>query len=496
MTTFCAEHDITRKTFYAIRNRARTEGQAAALEPRSRRPRTSPGKITVEAERQAIEVRAALESSGLDHGPISVHDKMRSLGLTAPSVASLARIFRQAGVARKEPRKKPRSSYRRFVYPAPNACWQLDATEYVLAGGRKCVIFQLEDDHSRLAVASHVAAGETSTAAVTVFKKGVTARGVPQRLLTDNGAALSPARRGWEGQLTAYATRLGVEAITGKPYKPTTQGKNERFHQTLFRFLDEQPLAETIEQLQEQVDRFDHIYNTERPHQGLPGRITPQQAWDAIPVAEPPRPKQAAPESIILDPAPGAPGTELDGLRPRRVKSNGAIDIKGVTYQIARELAGETVYIATPVEGVWIYDHTGTLLLTHPWPGPGVKHVSNGRPRGSGARRPENIVDVLRPARARRDGEFEATVRIDGKVSIRNVAYQISRRLAGERLHVIIANRRISFYAITTGELLLEHDLPAPDIRYVPNGLGRGTQITPNNYLPDTPRNPEVSPMS
>jgi hypothetical protein len=33
--------------------------------------------------------------------------------------------------------------YRRFVYPAPNACWQLDATEYVLAGGRKCVIFQL-----------------------------------------------------------------------------------------------------------------------------------------------------------------------------------------------------------------------------------------------------------------------------------------------------------------------------------------------------------------
>ena len=27
------------------------------------------------------------------------------------------------------------ASYRRFVYPAPNACWQLDATEYVLAGG-------------------------------------------------------------------------------------------------------------------------------------------------------------------------------------------------------------------------------------------------------------------------------------------------------------------------------------------------------------------------
>lgn len=123
-------------------------------------------------KQQAVEVRAALESSGLDHGPISVHDKMRSLGFIAPSVASLARIFRQAGVARKEPRKKPRSAYRRFVYPAPNACWQLDATEYVLAGGRKCVIFLLEDDHSRLAIASHVATGETTEGALAVVQKG------------------------------------------------------------------------------------------------------------------------------------------------------------------------------------------------------------------------------------------------------------------------------------------------------------------------------------
>ena len=88
-------------------------------------------------------VRApALEQSGLDHGPISVHDKMRAMGLQqVPSTAALARIFREADVARREPKKKPRSAWRRFVYPAPNACWQLDATEYVLTGGRKCVIF-------------------------------------------------------------------------------------------------------------------------------------------------------------------------------------------------------------------------------------------------------------------------------------------------------------------------------------------------------------------
>ena len=282
VTTFCTEHEITRKTFYAIRARTRDEGQAAALEPRSRRPTTSPTKFTEDLKQETLKVRAALESSGLDHGPISVHDKMVSLGLQSPSPASLARIFREKNVARLEPKKKPRAAYRRFVYPAPNACWQLDATEYVLTGGRKCVIFQLQDDHSRLALATHVASGETSEAALAVVKKGITARGVPQRLLTDNGMALNPSRRGWEGQLVTYVSSLGVEAITGKPYKPTTQGKNERFHQTLFRWLDKQPLAQSHDELQTQVDRFDLIYNTERPHQGLPGRITPQLATSLI----------------------------------------------------------------------------------------------------------------------------------------------------------------------------------------------------------------------
>jgi putative transposase len=123
VTTFCAEHDISRKTFYELRRRAKVDGPAAVLEPRTRRPRTSPSKLIDEVKAQALDVRAALESSGLDHGPISVHDKMQTMDLTpVPSIASLARIFREAGVARLEPRKKPRSAWRRFVYPAPNAC--------------------------------------------------------------------------------------------------------------------------------------------------------------------------------------------------------------------------------------------------------------------------------------------------------------------------------------------------------------------------------------
>ena len=141
VTTFCAEQGIWRKTFYVLRRRALEEGPAAVLEPRSRRPRTSPSRLPDRVRARALDVRAALERSGLDHGPISVHDKMAAMGLEAPSPASLARIFRQEGVARAEPSKRPRAAWRRFVYPAPNACRRLDATEYVLAGGRKAVIW-------------------------------------------------------------------------------------------------------------------------------------------------------------------------------------------------------------------------------------------------------------------------------------------------------------------------------------------------------------------
>ena len=121
------------------------------------------------------------------------------------------------------------------------------------------------------------------------------------------------------------------DAITGKPYKPTTQGKNERFHQTLFRYLDKQSLAETLDQLQAQVDAFDHIDNTERPHQGLPGRVTPLTAWEATPKAEAPRPQ---PDRPLFDrPEPRqqpAPPVSMDlpaGTHIRTVTTAGTISL-------------------------------------------------------------------------------------------------------------------------------------------------------------------------
>ena len=48
---------------------------------------------------QAVDVRAVLEASGLDHGPISVFERMQTMGLQAPSVAALARLLPLLGAS-------------------------------------------------------------------------------------------------------------------------------------------------------------------------------------------------------------------------------------------------------------------------------------------------------------------------------------------------------------------------------------------------------------
>ena len=73
------------------------------------------------------------------------------------------------------------------------------------------------------------------------------------------------------------------------------QGRYERFHPTLFCYLDKQPLADSLAEPQAQIDAFDHLDTTDRPHQGLPGRVTPSTAWEAAEKAVAPRPKPEQP---------------------------------------------------------------------------------------------------------------------------------------------------------------------------------------------------------
>jgi hypothetical protein len=81
--------------------------------------------------------------------------------------------------------------------------------------------------------------------------------------------------------------QLGVRQKNGSPGHPQTQGKTERFHQTLQRWLRARPTARILAELQRQLDQFREHYNERRPHRALQ-RHTPGQAYRATPKAAPP----------------------------------------------------------------------------------------------------------------------------------------------------------------------------------------------------------------
>jgi Integrase core domain len=78
-----------------------------------------------------------------------------------------------------------------------------------------------------------------------------------------------------------------VTQKNGRPNHPQTQGKTERFQQTLQKWLAAQPPAADLPELQHQLDDFTSYHNTRRPHRSLARRSTPAVAYAARPKAAP-----------------------------------------------------------------------------------------------------------------------------------------------------------------------------------------------------------------
>ncbi len=63
--------------------------------------------------------------------------------------------------------------------------------------------------------------------------------------------------------------RLGIKPTHGRPYHPQTRGKNERFNGTLAREGIGERHFRNLAEAQRRFDTWRHIYNYERPHQGI-----------------------------------------------------------------------------------------------------------------------------------------------------------------------------------------------------------------------------------
>jgi transposase InsO family protein len=270
--------------------RYRAEGEAA-FEPRSRRPRTSPRAIADSTVQLMMRLREELAGQGLDAGPDTIAWHLQHHHRIRVSAATISRYLARAGLVVPEPRKRPKSSYLRFEAEQPNECWQADFTHYPLADGSGTEILAWLDDHSRYAISVTAHTRVSGPIVLAAFRAALAAHSAPASTLTDNGMVFTTRLSGGKGGRNGLETelrRLGIKQKNGKPNHPQTQGKVERFQQTLKNWLAAQsPQPATLSQLQARLDAFTTIYNHQRPHRSLPHRATPATAYQARPKATP-----------------------------------------------------------------------------------------------------------------------------------------------------------------------------------------------------------------
>jgi len=283
-------YGVARSWVYALLDRYKAEGEAA-FEPRSRRPKTSPTAISDDAADLIIRLRKELSGQGLDAGPQTIAWHLEHHYQLNVSAATVSRYLSRAGLVTPNPAKRPKPSYIRFEADMPNECWQSDFTRHPLADGTDTEILTWLDDHSRYALSLTAHHRVTGPAVLLAFRAACEQHGIPASTLTDNGMVFTTRLAGGRGGRNALEhelRRLGIKQKNGKPNHPQTQGKVERFQQTMKNWLRAQPRQPaTLAELQAQLDAFASTYNTRRPHRSLEGRATPAAACAARPTAVP-----------------------------------------------------------------------------------------------------------------------------------------------------------------------------------------------------------------
>ena len=317
-----AAYGVSRSWIYELLARYREEGEAA-LEPRSRAPKTSPHATPPATVELVLRLRKELAESGHDAGADTLLWHLANHHQVTLSRATVHRILTRHGAVTPEPRKKPKSSYIRFQAAMPNECWQSDFTHYPLTDTatfpKGVEIITWLDDCTRYAL--HVCAHRAITTPIVkaTFRKTAGQHGIPASTLTDNGMVYTVrlasighrgGRNGFEQQLRDWH----VAQKNSRPNHPTTCGKVERFQQTLKKWLRAQPTQPaTIAALQTLLDRFQREYNQQRPHRSLPHRATPAALYDTMPKALP---------------GPSRDADTHDRIRHDRVDKSGSVTLR------------------------------------------------------------------------------------------------------------------------------------------------------------------------
>ncbi len=160
----------------------------------------------------------------------------------------------------------------------PNELWQTDFTYLKVIGWGWFYLSTIIDDHSRYIIAWKLCTTMKAEDVTDTLELALQASGCDQatvvhkpRLLSDNGSSYVA------GDLAEYLDDKGMEHVRGAPHHPQTQGKIERWHQTLKNriLLENYFLPGDLER---KIGAFVGYYNNHRYHESL-GNLTPADVY-------------------------------------------------------------------------------------------------------------------------------------------------------------------------------------------------------------------------
>ncbi len=307
------------------------QGGIEALAPRPRRDRGQ-SKLPQALQHLIISAKQDNPRRSID----TIKQYLQDQGAVAAgdlSRSAIHRVLQQQGLSALG-QGSPETERRRFEAAHAGDLWYGDVMHgpklNIEGRLRKVYLVSLMDDASRLITHSAFCFSETALDIEGVLKQAVLKRGLPTKLVIDNG----PAYRA--NSLQGICARLEIRIVYCRPFDPASKGKLERYHR-FFRahFLSElnpdyiDNMADLNARLWAWVDGFYH----QRVHRSL-GGLTPLQRFQQDLDRQHPLGRFAVHLDDIFE----------HRLR-RKVRKDGSVSYQGLFFEVPYQLSGQSVML-------------------------------------------------------------------------------------------------------------------------------------------------------
>ena len=259
-SALCREFGITRKTGYKWVERY---AENADLSDKSRKPFKIANRTPIETEERIVALRR--ENPGW--GAKKLKEVLERQGYAVPCMKTVNNILKRYGCISAEESLK-HQAFTRFEKEHCNEMWQTDFKgEFRMADNNYCYPLNIFDDHSRFAIKIEPALS-TANKVIPAFRSAFYEYGMPNSVLSDNGAQFAGFRQGYT-QFEKWLMNHDILPIHGRIKHPQTQGKIERFHRTMQEELLKHTVMENIDDANIKFQLWRDKYNNIRPHEAL-----------------------------------------------------------------------------------------------------------------------------------------------------------------------------------------------------------------------------------